>query len=259
MPVGFVTHKEAEGDDDDTKETRTKMIDCGDDDGVADGPSAACKDLMQLREIVSSESRIQGSKTSIVRNMNRERHEGIFHGTTMAQYSPDETQGIALMHKNCAKWLVHDAIDPEFVNQITWTHYKPFNRTLSETESSDSRGADERGSSVRKHMSVPMHVVSSEPRPPRVLGPGHICEIDVYDSTPHLLQIEIPNVESIERRARLILRDFSLSEAFAQYDRWRTFRFHEGMETEGGSRDAVIGQRYRNTVARQNTPKKTRH
>ena len=169
-----------------------------------------------------------------------------FHGTTMGQYSPDETQGIALMHKNCDKWLTEDAVDPEFASEVTWTHYKPFNRTLSEMESLDQSSGVERGGSeinakldlMRKEVSVPMHVVSDVPRFPRKKGPGHICEVDVYDSTAHALLMQIPNIEAIERRARLILHEFALSEAFAQYERWRKFRFHEGMETE----DVVISR-----------------
>ena len=247
LPVGFVSHEQGEGDDP-TKSTRKRMIDCGEDGGVGSVASAACNDLAHLREIVSSESRIQDNDmgyASTAQKMSRE-VQVTFHGTTMGQYSPDETQGIALMHKNCDKWLTEDAVDPEFASEVTWTHYKPFNRTLSEMESLDQSSGVERGGSeinakldlMRKEVSVPMHVVSDVPRFPRKKGPGHICEVDVYDSTAHALLMQIPNIEAIERRARLILHEFALSEAFAQYERWRKFRFHEGMETE----DVVISR-----------------
>ena len=231
LPVGFVSHEQGEGDDP-TKSTRKRMIDCGEDGGVGSVASAACNDLAHLRGIVSSESRIQDNDmgyASTAQKMSRE-VQVTFHGTTMGQYSPDETQGIALMHKNCAKWLAHDAIDPEFVNTITWTHYKPFNITLSETKTVDSMSSA-RGTSTRFKF---VDVDAIQPRPPRFSGPGAICEIDVYDSDPQPLWTSIPNIETVERRARLLLHEFALSDAFMQYERWRTLRFQDAMERSDG-------------------------
>lgn len=233
LPIGFVTTDDMSAGDDTVN--APKMIDC-DSDGAGD--LVPCKDLIHLRQVESAESRIQdadsdSSEGPTVRKMKRERRNSIFHGTTMAQFSPDERQGIALLHKNCDKWLVRDAIDPDFLNEISWTHFKRFNETSTTMELSDSGGA--RGSPVTRQRFVDVDAI--QPRPPRIQGPGSICEIDVFDSDAQPLRTAIPNVETIERRARLILHEFASSEAFRQYERWRTLRFNEAMETN----DATSG------------------
>ena len=148
----------------------------------------------------------------------------VFHGTTMAQFSPNSSDGIAVLHKNCDKWLMKDiGSDWEhFLGQKQWTHYKHFN-TTSLHPSSDAL----------EHTFVD----AIEPRLPRISGPGSICEIDVYDSQPRLSKFLIMDIEEVERRSRQILLNFSQSEAFLEYERWRLLRFKEISESNKISLD----------------------
>ena len=140
----------------------------------------------------------------------------VFHGTTMAQYSPHKDEGVFIMHKNCDKWLMKDAVHESFLDEVGWTHFKRFNSTVGNPHESKTRYTN---------------VDAIVPRAPRVIGPGSICEIDVFDSPAQPIQSLVENIQDVERRARRVLHEFGKSEAFLEYERWRTLRFKERTET----------------------------
>lgn len=131
----------------------------------------------------------------------------------MAQYSPNADEGVVVMHKNCDKWLMRDAVHASFLGKKGWTHFKSFNATAA-------------GGGARF-----TEVDAIVPRAPRVMGPGSVCEIDVFDSPAQPIASLLPDIGEVERTARRELHEFGRSEAYLEYERWRTLRFKERTET----------------------------
>lgn len=152
----------------------------------------------------------------------------------MAQYSPNADEGVFVMHKNCDKWLMRDAVHASFLDAGEgWTHFKSFNATAA-------------GGGARF-----TEVDAIVPRAPRVMGAGSVCEIDVFDSPARPIASLLPDIGEVERTARRELHEFGKSEAYLEYERWRTLRFKERTETDRPSVARSLIYRERDSSGRE--------
>jgi len=176
---------------------------------------------------VEEENRHEEGK-KIFQNTSDKRHSGehnaktIFHGTTMAQFHPRNDSHIAILHKNCEKWMMGQALSSNFLTARTWTHFKHVECNRNDDCESTNRNS----------------VVALEPRPPRLHTEASVCETDVDYGTIVKAEYYIPDINVIEADTREIVYNFATSEAYEEYERWRILHFHEKVPTTENRRES---------------------